>query len=150
MGTLLGSWLQGRRDDRRWRRQEVAVAYAQAQTLLNRLMIEASLAIDARQRREQTNGPARVVEIARQLNDAMDRVQMFGSRQVCGVAAEIMPGAVEPVVAAMDVRTSLSEEQTAILFHSGMLAVMRFTNACRRDLGVKGKSAYDPTLDSRT
>lgn len=53
VGILMGGLLQGRRDDRRWRREQVATAYADAQTLLRQVMRKAFEAFDVRSGKER-------------------------------------------------------------------------------------------------
>jgi hypothetical protein len=48
LGIMMGELLQGRRDDRRWRREQVATAYADAQTLLRQVMWKACQAFDVK------------------------------------------------------------------------------------------------------
>ena len=150
LGTLMGGWLQGRRDDRRWRRQQVATAYAEAQNLLTGVMRKACLAFDERIRGEKRQYGTLVdeaVRLAEELNAGMDRVQLVGSKRVCDVVARIMPGAVEQVLIALDITTELTDSKARQLCTDGMYALRDFTDACRRDLGIKGRSAYEPVDD---
>jgi hypothetical protein len=148
IGILIGGLLQGRRDDRRWRREQVATAYADAQTHLRQVIWKACQAFDVRVRKGEANYGELVDEAARlkdELNGSMDRVQLLGSRQVCRVVAKIMP-VVERVLFALDLGTPLTEPTARQLCAGGMVALKDFTDACRQDLGVKGKSGYDPSI----